>query len=65
VNDQRSDAIENLMSERRTFPPDPGFTAQANAKAELYEAAARDPVAFWERVEGVRISWSKPFETTL
>jgi acetyl-CoA synthetase len=65
VNDQRSDAIENLMSERRTFPPDPGFTAQANAKAELYEAAARDPVAFWERLARERISWSKPFDTTL
>ena len=29
--------IEALMAERRTFPPDPAFAAQANAKAGLYE----------------------------
>ena len=61
----RSDAIENLMSERRTFPPDPPFTAQANAKAGIYEEAAADPVAFWERLARERITWTKPFEQTL
>ena len=34
--------IENLMAERRTFPPDPAFTAQANARQELYDEAERD-----------------------
>ena len=61
----RSDAIENLMSERRTFPPDPAFTAQANAKAGIYEEAAADPVAFWERLARERITWTKPFQTAL
>jgi acetyl-CoA synthetase len=65
VNEPRSDAIENLMSERRTFPPDPAFTAQANVGAEIYEEAARDPVAFWERLARKRITWSKPFHTVL
>jgi acetyl-CoA synthetase len=58
-------AIENLMTERRTFPPDPAFTAQANAKAGIYEEAAGDPVAFWERLARERITWTKPFDTTL
>jgi acetyl-CoA synthetase len=58
-------AIENLMTERRTFPPDPAFTAQANAKAGIYEEAASDPVAFWERLARERITWTKPFDTTL
>jgi acetyl-CoA synthetase len=65
VTTPRSDAIENLMSERRTFPPDPAFTAQANARAGIYEEAAADPVAFWERLARERITWTKPFDTTL
>ncbi|MBI2776562.1 MAG: acetate--CoA ligase [Chloroflexi bacterium] len=53
------------MDERRTFPPSAEFAARANATAALYEEAERDPVAFWERLARERISWSKPFETTL
>ncbi|MBA3876123.1 MAG: acetate--CoA ligase [Anaerolinea sp.] len=58
-------AIENLLAERRTFPPDPAFTARANARAAIYDEAERDHVAFWERLARERISWSRPFETTL
>ncbi len=58
-------AIENLLNERRTFPPAPEFSAQANARADLYAEAERDYVAFWERLARERISWTKPFETTL
>ena len=42
-------AIENLFAERRTFPPDPAFVAQANATAALYDEAGADYVGFWER----------------
>jgi acetyl-CoA synthetase len=62
--DQRPE-IEALYGEGRTFPPDPAFAAQANAKADLYEEAARDPEAFWARIAREKVSWSKPFETTL
>ncbi|HXR26370.1 MAG TPA: acetate--CoA ligase [Candidatus Baltobacteraceae bacterium] len=57
--------IENLLAEHRTFPPDPAFAAQANAKQALYAEAERDPEAFWARIARERISWSTPFETTL
>ena len=57
--------IENLLAERRTFPPDPAFAAQANAKQGLYAEAERDPEAFWARIAREHISWSTPFETTL
>jgi acetyl-CoA synthetase len=57
--------IENLLAETRTFPPDPAFTAQANATQALYDEAAADYVAFWERLGRERISWHKPFETAL
>ena len=61
----QSPEIENLLAESRTFPPDPAFTAQANAKAELYEEAERDFEAFWATRARERIDWTKPFETTL
>ncbi|HEV8489253.1 MAG TPA: acetate--CoA ligase [Candidatus Limnocylindrales bacterium] len=62
--DQRPE-IEALMAERRTFPPDPAFTAQANARASLYDDAERDFEAFWARLARERVDWSKPFDTTL
>jgi acetyl-CoA synthetase len=57
--------IENLLREQRTFPPDPRFVAQANAKADLYLEAETDYEAFWANLARERISWSKPFDTTL
>src|SRR5688572_29351691 len=57
--------IENLLAEDRKFPPDPAFTAQANAKAELYAEAEADYEAFWERLARERIDWVEDFHTTL
>ena len=57
--------IENLLAEKRTFPPDPAFTAQANAKANLSEEAERDYEAFWARLARERLSWDTPFDKTL
>jgi acetyl-CoA synthetase len=60
-----SSEIENLLAERRMFPPAPEFVAQANVSAALYEEAERDYVAFWETLARERISWYRPFEQTL
>jgi len=57
--------IENLLQEARTFPPDPAFTAQANATADLYLEAETDFEAFWAKLARERISWVKDFDTTL
>jgi acetyl-CoA synthetase len=57
--------IENLMAERRRFPPTAEFVAQANAGSELYAEAERDYVGFWERIARERVAWDLPFETTL
>ena len=62
--DQRPE-IENLLLEERVFPPDPAFTAQANAQAALYEEAARDPEAFWATIARETVTWNEPFKTTL
>jgi acetyl-CoA synthetase len=60
-----SPEIENLLAEDRTFPPDPAFAAQANARADLYERAEADPEGFWAELARQRIDWIEPFHTTL
>jgi acetyl-CoA synthetase len=57
--------IENLLAEARTFPPDPAFTAQANAQDGVFDEAAADPVAFWERIARETVAWREPFTQTL
>jgi acetyl-CoA synthetase len=57
-------AIENLLSETRSFPPPESFRAQAHVKGEagldaLRRAAAEDPAAFWLEQAGA-LRWSKP-----
>ncbi|HZD24292.1 MAG TPA: acetate--CoA ligase [Acidimicrobiia bacterium] len=50
-------ALENLLSEERTFAPSVEFTAQANAKPGVHEEAAEDYLAFWHKQALERISW--------
>jgi acetyl-CoA synthetase len=57
--------IENLMAEGRRFPPDPAFTAQANATGDLYMQGEEDPEEFWAKLARERIDWAEPFHTTL
>jgi acetyl-CoA synthetase len=40
-------ALDNLLTESRTFPPSAEFAGQANATAELYDKADADREAFW------------------
>jgi len=59
-----SDALSNLMHETRRFPPPAGLAAQANATAALYDEAAADRLAFWER-QARALSWDKPWDHVL
>ena len=52
-----SEALANLLTEERVFPPSDAFTAQANAQPGIYEAADADYLAFWEKQARERISW--------
>ena len=54
-------AIETLQDEERRFPPPPEFTAQANAKADVY---AEPFESFWERNGRERVAWFEPFESS-
>ena len=57
-------SLSNLLSENRTFPPSPEFAAQANAKAEMYDEAERDRLAFWEK-QAERLHWFKKWDSIL
>ncbi len=54
-----SQALENLLSENRTFDPAPEFAAQANARPGIHERAAEDYLAFWMEQALNRITWHK------
>ena len=55
---EASQNIDALMAEERTYPPDPEFTAQANAKPGFYD---QDPDEFWEKEGRERLSWFTDF----
>jgi len=60
---EESKAIDSLMSEGRTFPPSPEFSAKAHVKSfdqyqEMYERSINEPEGFWlEQAE--LLSWFK------
>jgi len=60
-----SPSLENLSTELRRFPPDAEFTAQANARPEVYAWAAADPEGFWAEQARELISWHEPFTEVL
>jgi acetyl-CoA synthetase len=59
-----TDQLATLLSEQRRFPPPPAFAGQANAKAVLYEAAARDREGFWA-AQARELEWIRPWDRVL
>jgi acetyl-CoA synthetase len=53
-----SESFENLSYEDRTFPPSDLFVKNANAKSDIYQEAASDRLAFWEK-QADRLHWDK------
>ncbi|BDU11362.1 acetyl-coenzyme A synthetase [Aurantimicrobium sp. INA4] len=60
-----SNNIDNLMNEERRFPPSAEFTAQAVGKADLYEAAKKDRLGFWDKQAKELLHWHKPYTRVL
>jgi acetyl-CoA synthetase len=57
--------IDTLLQEHRVFEPPPGFAEHALvADPEVYEAAARDPDAFWAE-QAHRLAWSRPWDSVM
>ncbi len=60
-----SQALENLSTEDRRFPPPEAFAAGAVATADLYEVARADREAFWAKQARELVSWETDFDQTL
>ncbi|GAA3828009.1 MULTISPECIES: acetate--CoA ligase [Amycolatopsis] len=61
---EQSPALDNLLTENRTFPPTDEFAAQANAKADWYEKADADREAFWAE-QAERLHWDTKWSQVL
>ena len=61
LDDMASESFENLSYEDRTFAPSKEFVATANAKADIYEAANKDRLAFWES-QANNLHWDKKWD---
>jgi acetyl-CoA synthetase len=54
-----SSALENLLQENRSFPPDPGFVKAANAQPGIHALAEEDWKKYWLDQATTRLSWFK------
>ena len=61
---QSQETLSNLLHETRSFPPPAELAANANVKADAYERAAEDRLAFWEEQAG-RLQWERTWDTVL
>ncbi|WP_410576570.1 acetate--CoA ligase [Amycolatopsis sp. lyj-108] len=61
---EQSPALDNLLTESRTFPPSEAFSAQANATADFYAEADADREAFWAK-QAERLQWETKWSQVL
>jgi acetyl-CoA synthetase len=59
-----SSALDNLLTESRSFPPSEEFAAQANATAALRQEADADHEAFWAK-QAERLHWETRWSQVL
>jgi acetyl-CoA synthetase len=59
-----SETLSNLLHEERKFPPPDDFAANANVKADAYDEAAKDRLAFWAK-QAERLSWDTKWSEVL
>ena len=58
-------AIDDLGSENRKFPPSPSFVATAHVRDNsLHDEGRRNPEAYWARHAREILDWSSPWHTT-
>jgi acetyl-CoA synthetase len=61
---ESDETLANLSHEQRRFPPDAGFSAQANATSSDYDEADGDRLEFWAR-QAERLDWSQKWGEVL
>ena len=53
---ESDETLANLLHEQRRFPPEAGFSDQANATSSDYDEADGDRLAFWSRSSSMTFS---------
>ncbi|MGP4022881.1 acetate--CoA ligase [Actinomadura sp. 3N407] len=61
---QSQETLSNLLQETRRFPPPAELAESANVKADAYEQAAEDSLAFWAE-QADRLTWTKRWDDVL
>ncbi|HIW64321.1 MAG TPA: acetate--CoA ligase [Candidatus Stackebrandtia excrementipullorum] len=65
MNETRpQETLANLLSETRQFEPPADLAAAANVKADAYDEAKADRLAFWAKQAG-RLDWDTPWDRVL
>src|SRR3954467_11922920 len=59
-----SETLSNLSHEDRHFDPPADFAANANVKADAYDEAAADRLAFWAK-QAERLTWAEKWTEVL
>jgi acetyl-CoA synthetase len=58
------ETLSNLLHEERRFEPPAALAADANLKAESYDRASADRLAFWEE-QAERLDWAQKWDRVL
>jgi acetyl-CoA synthetase len=58
------ETLSNLLHENRRFEPPADLAAQANVKADAYDDADADRLAFWKQA-AERLSWDTKWDKVL
>ncbi|CNF77728.1 acetyl-coenzyme A synthetase [Mycobacterium tuberculosis] len=61
---QSQETLSNLLQETRRFAPPADLAADANVKADAYEQASADTLAFWAE-QADRLTWTKRWDDVL
>ena len=66
----KKNSINNILEEKRIFPPPKKFAENSNISSEeellrLKKQATDNPTQFWESYAKSELDWFEPFQTVL
>ena len=66
----KKNSINNILEEKRVFPPSKEFAENSNIKSfeellSLKKQSLDNPIKFWESFANSEIDWFEPFKTVL
>ena len=66
----KKNSINNILEEKRIFPPSKRFTENSNISSQeellsLKKEASDNPIQFWKSFAKSELDWFEPFQTVL